>query len=152
MDHLKGVFNGVKTILVIDWPSKEVPEALALAGFDVVVRGGPGPEDYSAYEVKEGQIVTRHVGRPPEHADLIYSYRSLGEITGIVATAKALHARTIWTQSGLTPDGKRDPRGCWVPQEELQRARDLVQSAGLNHVSEWYIAEYVREFRVARNG
>jgi hypothetical protein len=39
---LKEIFQ---TILVIDWPSKEVPETLARAGFRVVVRGGPGPED-----------------------------------------------------------------------------------------------------------
>ncbi len=39
---LKEIFRTVQTILVIDWPSKEVPETLARAGFRVVVRGGPG--------------------------------------------------------------------------------------------------------------
>jgi hypothetical protein len=41
--------EAVKTVLIIDWPSKEVPEMLATAGLNVVVRGGPGPEDYSTY-------------------------------------------------------------------------------------------------------
>ena len=31
-------------MLVIHWPNREVPALLALAGFKVVVHGGPGPE------------------------------------------------------------------------------------------------------------
>jgi hypothetical protein len=40
--NLKEMFSTVQTILVIDWPSREVPETLARAGFHVVVRGGRG--------------------------------------------------------------------------------------------------------------
>jgi hypothetical protein len=58
---------------VIDWPSREVPETLARAGFHVVVRGGPGPEDYLAYELDSSrnlaqnpdEVVVRHIGRAP---------------------------------------------------------------------------------------
>ena len=138
------VFKTVRTVLVIDWPSKDVPEALALAGFHVYVQGGPEPTDYSAYELNGGQIVARHVGRPPERAELVYSYRPLSELPQVVATAKALHAETIWTQSGLGPAATKDPRGCWVRQEELESARQVVQSAGLRYVSEPYIGDEVR--------
>jgi predicted CoA-binding protein len=102
---LKEMFQSVETVLLIDWPSQEVPEMLARAGFHVVVRGGPGPEDFSAYELNNGAVVARHVGRPPERADLIYSYRPLSELPEIVATAKSLHAKTIWTQSACPPLG-----------------------------------------------
>lgn len=135
----------VHTVLVIDWPSKEVPEILARAGFHVVVHGGPGPEDYSVYELRNGQTVERHIGRPPEHADLIYSYRPLNELPKIIATAKGIHAKTIWTQSGLSAAGAEDQKGCWLPEEELRSARDLVQSAGLNYLAEPYIADVARE-------
>jgi len=141
------VLNHVKTVLVIDWPSKDVPEALTVAGFHVHVRGGPGPNDYSVYELKEGGIVERHVGRPPEHAELVYSYRPLSELPQIVATAKALRAETIWTQSGLSAAGVNDPKGFWAPEEELQSARRIVQSAGLNYVHEPYIGDEVRRVR-----
>ena len=141
----------VDTVLVIDWPSKDVPEALALAGFHVVVRGGPGPEDYSAYEVNNGAVVARHVGRPPERADLIYSYRPLKDLPGIIVTAKNLNVKTIWTQSGLSAVGTKDTKGCWVPEEELRAARDLVQSAGLEHVAEPYIGDLAREIRASRS-
>ncbi len=141
----KATLNDVHTVLVIDWPSKEVPESLAFAGFHVVVRGGPGPEDYSAYELKNGAVVPRHVGRPPEHVDLIYSHRPLSELPKIIELARSLGAKTIWTQSGLSAAGTHDPRGCWVPEEELRAARNLVQSAGFNYVSEPYIVDLARE-------
>jgi hypothetical protein len=57
---LKEMFKTVDTVLVIDWPTKDVPEMLALAGFHVVVRGGPGPEDYSAYELNNGEVAAHH--------------------------------------------------------------------------------------------
>lgn len=144
------MFNSVKTILIVDWPSKEVPEALTMAGFHVVVRGGPGPEDYSEYELSNGEVVTRHVGRQPERADMVYSYRPLSELPEIIATAKNLDARTIWTQSGLAALGIDDPRGCWLPEDELWSARNLVQSAGLNYISQPYIGDVAREVRASR--
>ncbi len=147
----KAALNDVHTILAIDWPSKELPESLALAGFHVVVRGGPGPEDYSAYELKNGNVTARHIGRPPEHADLIYSHRPLNELPEIIALAKRLGAKTIWTQSGLSAAGRNDPKGCWVPEEELRAARDLVQSAGLNYLSQPYIGDAAREVKTSES-
>jgi predicted CoA-binding protein len=139
------VLKSAHTILVIDFPSPDVPYALALAGFDVVVRGGPGPEDYSVYEVVEGKVETRHTGHPPQKADLVYAYRPLTEIQQVIATAKALQAKTIWTQSGLRRAGIRDPKGCWLASGDLVVARRMIQSAGMMHITEPYIADVARE-------
>jgi hypothetical protein len=100
--------------------------------------------------VNDGKVAARRVGRPPERADLVYSYRPLNELPGIVADAKALQARTIWTQSGVSAGGKDDPKGCWIPEDELRRARELVQSAGLTHIAEPYIGDVARELRASR--
>ena len=64
------ILRAVETVLVIDWPSKEVPELLARARLRVVVRGGPGPEDYSIYQtnngaVNNGEVMERLTGCPP---------------------------------------------------------------------------------------
>jgi predicted CoA-binding protein len=146
----KEMFATVDTVLVIDWPSKDVPEALTLAGFHVIVRGGPGPEDYSVYELNKAEVVVRHLGRPPKTADLIYSYRPFSELPEIVATAKGFHAKTIWTQSGLSAAGVKDTKGCWVPEEELRLARNIIQSAGLDHITQPYIGDVAREIRASR--
>ena len=138
------VLKSAKTVLVIDWPSKEVPELLARAGFQVVVRRGPGPTDYAVYELKDGQVVSRHVGRRPEQADLIYSYRPLNELPDIVSAAQSVGATTIWTQSGLSAPGIRDVRGCWLPDDEFRSAQQLVQAAGLNYLCQPYIGDVVR--------
>jgi hypothetical protein len=143
------ILRAVETVLVIDWPSKEVPELLARARLRVVVHGGPGPEDYSIYqinngEVNNGEVMERRTGCPPERADLIYSYRPLSELPGIIATAKELGAKTIWYQSGVTATGGKDPRGCWVADEELTLARNLVDAAGLRFIADPYIGEVAR--------
>ena len=144
------VLKTVCTVLVIDWPSKDVPEKLALAGFQVYVHGGPGPTDYFVYELDGGGVVARHLGRPPERAELVYSYRPLSELPQIVATAKALHAETIWTQSGFCAAATKDPKGCWVRQEELESARELVESAGLRYISVPYIGDEVDKVAARR--
>jgi hypothetical protein len=129
------------TVLVIDWPTKEVPETLARAGLRVVVQGGPGPEDYSLYELRDGAVRTSRLGRAPASADLIYAYRPITELSSIIETAKRLNAKEIWTQSGMSGEGVRDPKGCWVSEREEQFARNLVQSAGLSYRAQPYIAE-----------
>jgi len=139
------VLKSARTILVVDFPSPDVPYALALAGFEVVVKGGPGPEDYSAYEIVDGKVETRHTGRAPHKADLVYAYRPLAEIKQIIALAKELQAKTIWTQSGLRRAGIRDPKGCWIATGDLVVARSMIQSAGLAFITEPYIADLARE-------
>jgi predicted CoA-binding protein len=151
--NAKGILKSAETVLVIDWPSKEVPELLARAGLNVVVRGGSGPEDYSIYEitgeVHHGTVTERHTGRSPERADLIYSYRPLSELPGIIAAAKELGAKTIWYQSGGTATGGKDPKGCWVAKEELTLARNLVEAAGLHFITKPYVGHAVQKIRVA---
>ena len=143
--HPNEFLKNVRTVLVIDWPSKDVPEALVLAGFQVYTQGGPGPTDYFVYEWNDGRIVARHVGHPPERAELVYSYRPFRELPQIIAMAKTLGAETIWTQSGLAAPDTKDPKGCWAPNEELESARQLVESAGLRYLSEPYIGAEVRK-------
>ena len=139
------------SVLVVDWPSTDVPESLARAGFQVVVQGGPGPGDYSTYEFNDsGDVISRAVGHAPERADLIYSYRPFSELPGIIASAKTLNATAIWTQSGLSAAGVRDPRGCWLSIDEQPAARTLVEGAGLKHVFHPYIGDVAREVRASR--
>jgi predicted CoA-binding protein len=146
----KEILRSAHTILVVDWPSKDVPESLALAGFHIIVKGGPGPEDYSAYEVTNGRVTPRRTGRAPDHADIIYSYRPLTELPGIIAQAKSLGAKTIWTQSGRTAAGTDDPTGCWLPEEDAKTARDQVHAASLNLITQPYIVDAARELQSTR--
>lgn len=118
-----------RTVLVFDWPSPDVPDALARAGYDVVVHGGPGPEDYSAYLLADGEVVTQRIGRPPERADLVYSYRPLDELPAIVEQAQQLGAIAVWVQ---------------LPPEASSPARVIVEAAGLSYVDGPYLPDAVR--------
>ena len=78
------------------------------------------------------------------------THRPASELAGMIAMAKGLDAKTIWTQSGLSAAGVNNPRGCWVPEEELRLARNLVESAGLTYITKPYIGDVAREIRESR--
>ena len=112
-----------------------------------MVRGSPGPSDYVAYEVHDGRVTSHPVGRPPERAELVYSYRPLSELPGILELARGLHARILWTQSGVSAAGVNDPTACWLPDHERKTAHNLAQSSGLELITEPYIVDLVRELK-----
>jgi predicted CoA-binding protein len=132
------------SILLVDWPSRDVPETLARAGYTVLVKGGPQPDNYSIYEVRDGDVVPRRIGRAPAAVDLVYSYRPVGELPGIVAMAQQLGAGAVWLQSGVASDGTKTTDGCWMDQSSSQAARAVVESAGLAYIEAPYIADEAR--------
>ena len=145
MTHAASVLATAGSFLLVDWPTRAVPDALALAGYEVISHGGPGPEDYFAYEVVDGEVVERRVGQRPAQADVVWTFRPLDELPGIVDAAQAVGARVVWVHSGLAEDGGKDPEGCWLPAEAAAGARALVEAAGLEYLDRPYVAAAVRE-------
>ena len=144
MRDAQRVLDAARTVVVVDWPTKDVPETLARAGYTVLVKGGPEPDNYRAYEIQDAQVVSRRTGQAPAAADLVYSYRPVEELLGIVAMAQRLGADAVWLQSGMASDGTKAPNGCWMDQAASQAARAIVESAGLTYVEAPYIADEVR--------
>ena len=138
------ILAGCRSVLVIDWPSRDVPATLAGAGLTVTVKGGPGPTDYTVWEVADGEPVTRQLGRAPDHADLVYCHRPFAELPSIIALAQRLGATAVWRQTGLTSTGAKAPDGCWMPPGESQQGRELTAAAGLNYIDDVYIAGAAR--------
>ena len=143
------ILQHAHSILLVDWPSRDVPESLVHAGFTVYVKGGPNPDDFFLHEWRDNQLAQKRIGYPPDRADIVYSFRPLSELSGILDLAKAVRAKIIWTQSGLCADGTKDPRGCWLPSEEKLGACLQIQSAGLTHISQPYIADVARQLSPA---
>jgi predicted CoA-binding protein len=143
-DEARSVLARSHSVLLIDWPSRDVPATLAAAGFTVIVKGGPGPTDYNVWESSDGEIVTRRLGHAPDQADLVYCHRPFGELPSIVAMAQGLGATAVWRQSGLACEGIKALDGCWLPAAESAQGRDLAAAAGLAYIDDIYIADAVR--------
>lgn len=144
------ILESASSVLVVDWPSKDVPDTLARAGYTVVVKSGPEPDNYLVHELHDGEIVARNVGRPPGQVDVVYSHRPLAELPGIIAMARDTGAQAVWCQSGLASAATTDPKGCWVPDDASREARSLVESAGLRYVEDTYIADAVRRLGIRK--
>jgi predicted CoA-binding protein len=144
MSQAERILRGTHRVLLVDWPSRDVPHTLAEAGYAVVVKGGPATDAYSSWNLADGEVQRRDLAEPLDHADLVYAHRPLDELPGIVQLALHLGANAVWRQSGLDGSGSRDPAGCWLPAEESQEGRRLVESAGLGYVDDVYIVDAVR--------
>ena len=143
---IEQLLRSTRTVLLIDWPDREVPDTLARSGYRVVSHDGPSSDDYNAYEIEQGEVVIRPLGRPPHHAELVYSHRPIEELPEIVEEAVAVGAAAVWIQSGLDAEGT-DRRGCWLSAEVSDRARMVVEAAGLAFVEAPYIVDAVRAIR-----
>jgi predicted CoA-binding protein len=141
MTDVAALLRSTKSVLLVDWPSRDVPDTLARAGFSVV--SNDGPDEYNAYEVVGGELRVRDVGQLPKRADLVYTHRPIDELPEIVDTARSFGAKAVWVQSGRDRTGAKDPRGCWMPEQESARARKIVEDAGLSYIESPYIAEAV---------
>jgi predicted CoA-binding protein len=140
------VLRGTTTVVVIDWPSRDVPGALASAGFRVFVKSGPGAADYTLWEARDGQVVSQPFGRAPDHADLVYAYRPVSELPAIAGLARSLGAKALWRQSGLADGGGKAADGCWLPPGESQRGREIAEAGGLAYIDDVYIADAARRY------
>jgi predicted CoA-binding protein len=144
MTEVERILRTAHRVLLVDWPSREVPQALAEAGYSVVVQGGPEPGAYSSWYLADGEVRRHELDEPLDHVDLVYAHRPLAEVPGIVRTALRLGATAVWRQSGLDSTGSRDPAGSWLPATESQQGRRLVEAAGLDYVDDTYIVDAVR--------
>ena len=132
-------------IVVVDWPSKDVPDSLARAGLEVWVHGGPERDNWSIQEVgDDDKVVGRKTSTPPVSADLVYSYRPLQELNEILDLATRLGAKAIWLQSGKGEGGNHDPRGTWMSEEDRKVARAAVEGSGFTYVDGPYIGDVAR--------
>jgi predicted CoA-binding protein len=145
MTDVAKLLAGMKTVLLVDWPSRDVPDTLARSGFTVV--SNDGPDEYNAYEMEGGEVRVRDAGQLPKTADLLYTHRPIDELPEIVDTAKAVGAKAVWIQSGRDKTGAKDPRGSWLSEADSASARKVVEAAGLSYIESPYIADAVRAKR-----
>jgi predicted CoA-binding protein len=120
----------------------------------VYVKGGPEPDAFSLREIHDGQSRARQLGHAPARVDVVYCHRPLDELPAIVAMAAELRAGALWYQSGSTPDGAREPTACWLSAEDAGYVHALAESAGLDAVTDDYIADIARRIQagIARPG
>ena len=95
------ILRNARHVVVQDYPSQNIPDALTRAGLSVTIYGGPDEADVVASELVDGEVITRPIGRWPEAADLLFVYRPLPEIDAILADARRMGVRTIWRQADV---------------------------------------------------
>ena len=106
--------KNVRTILLADWPSADVPRSLVEAGFRVIVKGGPHDRFLEWTPSGERIEVTDF------DADILYIHRPLDELPHLIELGQRHGVNAVW----------RDP----APGSADFRA--LVEAAGLVYIDE----------------
>jgi predicted CoA-binding protein len=108
-------------VLLVDWPSTNLPRRLLEAGFDVF---GVSPAGYTeaklSREAPDNQIkasvyspeqpdgdylIFKKLERAPEQVDIVHVFRPAPELSGIIdREVIPLRATTLWLQPPLTSD------------------------------------------------
>ena len=105
-DELRALLERVRTILLVDWPTQELPAALLRAGYLVFGHEPDGLREH-AIAPDEGRFplegggffVDRMVDEVPA-ADLVCTYRPADEQPEIVAGAIERGAFAFWVEEG----------------------------------------------------
>lgn len=105
------ILRGVQHVVVWDYPSEEIPDALTRAGLRVTIYSGPDKTDVVASELIDGDVVCRPVGQRPAAADLLFVYRPLPEIDGILADARRIGVQTTCVNPTPKATTTMRPRG-----------------------------------------
>jgi hypothetical protein len=124
------VLASTRSVLLVDWPDRAVPEAFARAGFPTSSHEGPGDDEYYTYAVEVDEVARSHAGAPPDHVDLVYTYRPVEELPGIVAFACELGARAVWFGPAKAANA--------------DLARTIVEEAGLVFIEDGPVVDVVR--------
>lgn len=135
--------RNAEEIVLIDWVSREIPRVLVEAGFSVISKNGPEPDNWGRAELRGGDVHFTRVD-PPTHADLLHLDWTLG-FHDYLELARSIGVRTFWYHSAATkPPAPADPSGCWIPARKSARLRAAVQAAGMNYIDDHYIVDIAR--------
>ncbi|MBS1530112.1 MAG: CoA-binding protein [Bacteroidetes bacterium] len=94
------ILKKAKTILLIDWPDKNVPHSLINAGLKVY---GYSPDHYNEATDKAGDIVFNRLNERPASVDIVFIYRPEAEHERILKDqVLPLGAKIIWLQPPVT--------------------------------------------------
>ncbi|HEY8930357.1 MAG TPA: CoA-binding protein [Mucilaginibacter sp.] len=94
-DNYTDLLKNTRTILLVDWPSTELPLALLKAGFEVY---SYSPDNYSKAELnRDGKLNFVNLKKPPASVDIVNIFRPEEEHNEIIAKhVVLLGAKGIW--------------------------------------------------------
>lgn len=143
MTDVQRLLASAVTILLIDWPSRDVPDTLARHGFNVVSQTMTRPMQSTPTRSRATRSAWNTSG-DYRSAPTSCTHRPVDELSEVVETAKTVGAKAVWIQSGRDRGGVKNPHGVWLAPDDSRRARDIVEVAGLEYVEAPYIGDAVR--------
>ncbi len=144
LEEAIAVLRDARRVLLVSYIGEEVPRALLHAGLDVLVKSGPGADQWAVAQV-DGEVIEFDARSTPVtpvdivHLDVPTLFDEYLDV------AVQLEASTYWVHSARTrPPLPHDDRGTWFPDDVSVTQRKVVEARGLIYVDNVYIADAAR--------
>lgn len=143
------------TVLLVDWPSQDVPRALLAEGFEVVSANfaagtasayslagadgeasSPDGQGETPAPDREGDaaLLIRRLEATPQRVDVLAVFRPQDEHARAVRNAMDLGVRVVWVQRGTLSD----------------EAREMAAGAGIAVIEDVSMADALQQLRSVR--
>ena len=141
LDEATALLRQAHRVLLVSYIGEEVPRALLGAGRDVLVKSGPGPDQWSVARLDGDALAFDPRTTPETPVDIVHL--DVGSLFDeYLDMAVQLGASVYWVHSARTrPPLPHDNRGTWIPDDVSINQRAAVEDRGLSYVDNVYIAD-----------
>ena len=128
-------------MLLVSYIGEEVPRALLHAGLDVLVKSGPGTDQWAIAQLDGDALVFDQRATPLSPVDIVHL--DVGSLFDeYLDIAVQLGASVYWVHSARTqPPLPHDNRGTWIPDDVSINQLAAAADRGLSYVDNVYIVE-----------
>jgi uncharacterized protein YndB with AHSA1/START domain len=144
IDHAAELLRAARRVLLVSYITEEVPRALVRAGIEVLVKSGPGPDQWSVPRLDDDTLVFDPRTTPLTPVDIVHL--DVGSLfDDNLDLAVELGASTYWAHSGRThPAEPHDEQGTWLPDDVSALQREKTEARGLRYLDDVFIADAAR--------
>jgi uncharacterized protein YndB with AHSA1/START domain len=144
LDDAVALLRQARRVLLVSFIGEEVPRALLQGGLDVLVKSGPGTDQWSLTRLDGDALAFEPRTAPATPVDIVHlDVASLFD--EYLDVAVNLGASVYWVHSARTqPPLPHDNRGTWIPDDVSIIQRAAAEERGLSYVDSVYIADAAR--------
>jgi uncharacterized protein YndB with AHSA1/START domain len=128
-------------VLLVSFIGEEVPRALVDAGLEVIVKSGPGRDQWSVAHLDGDALEFSPRTTPISPVDIVH-LDVAGLFDEYLDVAVDLGASLYWVHSARTqPPLPHDDRGTWLPDDVSISQRASATGRGLAYIDDVYIVD-----------
>ncbi len=141
LDEATALLRRAHRVLLVSYIGEEVPRALLQAGLDVLVKSGPGTDQWAIAQLDGDALAFDQRTTPVTPSTSCTSTSAVSSTSTSTSPSSSARPCTGSTPARTQPPLPHDNRGTWIPDDVSINQRAAVEDRGLAYVDNVYIAD-----------